>query len=134
LQQAIRLDPSFALAYSTLAFAYSNLGQWDLAADNARAAYELSHNVSERERFFIEAAYHENVDRNYQKARQVFQLQAETYPRDWVPWHDQGWICMYFGQHEMALELFHKGGKAESCERHDRDGASDRRDEPQPSG
>ena len=45
-QQAIRLDPGFAIAYAALGNAYSNLGEKGLAAANIRKAYELSARVS----------------------------------------------------------------------------------------
>lgn len=56
LQQAIRLDPKFAIAYGALATSILNMGgQWSLAAENTQKAYDLRAKVSERERFLIEA-------------------------------------------------------------------------------
>jgi tetratricopeptide (TPR) repeat protein len=85
LQRAIRLDPNFAMAYARLGTSYSNLGEVTLGAENTRKAYELREHVSERERFYIESHYYENVTGNLEKARQVFELWVQTYPRDWNP-------------------------------------------------
>ena len=84
-QRAIRLDPNFAMAYARLGTSYSNLGEITFGAENTRKAYELREHVSERERFYIESHYYENVTGNLEKARQVFELWVQTYPRDWNP-------------------------------------------------
>ena len=82
-QRAIRLDPNFVMAYAALGASYSNLGENDLAAENARKAYELRERVSEREKFFVETFYYE-LGTGMETARQVYELWAQTYPRDYV--------------------------------------------------
>ncbi len=47
-QQAIRLDPKFAIAYNFLGMSYHNLGESTLASDNFRKAYELRARARER--------------------------------------------------------------------------------------
>lgn len=49
MKRAIELDPNFAIAYCGIAVNYSNLGQANLSAENAKKAYELRDRVSERE-------------------------------------------------------------------------------------
>jgi len=56
-QQAIRLDPNFAMAYASLATDYGKLGEESLTTENARKAYDLRAQVSEREKFYIESHY-----------------------------------------------------------------------------
>ena len=82
-QRAVELDPNFALGYAALGSSYSNLNETAPAREYARRAYELRTRVSERERFFIEAAYYRDVTGDLEKARQVYELEAETYPRDY---------------------------------------------------
>lgn len=82
-QRAIELDPNFALGYAALGSSYSNLNETAPAREYARRAYELRTRVSERERFFIEAAYYRDVTGDLEKARQVYELEAETYPHDY---------------------------------------------------
>lgn len=80
-QRAIELDPNFAMAYASLGMAYFELSEKDRLAA-FRKAYELRDGVSERERFYIEAHYHDYVNGDWEKAREVYELWAQTYPRD----------------------------------------------------
>ena len=61
------------------------LGETSLAAENTRKAYELRDRVSEREKFYIESHYYQIVTGDLEKARQGYELWAQTYPRDWSP-------------------------------------------------
>jgi eukaryotic-like serine/threonine-protein kinase len=105
-QRAISIDPTFAMAYASLGIGYSSLGETHIAAENTRKAYELREHVSERERFYIEAHYHEVVTRNLEKARQAYELWGQTYPRDPTPPNNLGSIYAHLGQYDVALAKF----------------------------
>jgi hypothetical protein len=49
--------------------------------------------------------YYENVSGNLEKARQVNELWAQTYPRDWQPLAPLSGNYSSLGQHEKALEV-----------------------------
>ena len=83
-QRATSLDSNFAMAYSSLGNAYWSLGEKNLGAENARKAYELRERVSDREKFYIECNYQWAAG-DLEKARQAYELWAQTYPRDDVP-------------------------------------------------
>ena len=100
---AIELDPNFAVAYASLGGSYHNLGEPSLAAENTRKAYELRERVTERERFYITSRYYEYVIGDLEKARQSYELWAQTYPRDVVPAGNLNVICDYLGQYDKAL-------------------------------
>ena len=102
-QRAIRLDPNFAMAYASLGDDYSNLGESILAVENYSKAYELRDRVSERERFYIEASYHQDVTRDLEKTRQINELWAQTYPRDDMPSVNMCIIYGNVGQYDKAL-------------------------------
>ena len=55
-KKAIELDPNFAMAYGALATINHNLGESELARENATKAYELRDHVTEAEREAIEGA------------------------------------------------------------------------------
>jgi len=102
-QRAIRLDQNFAMAYALLGDDYSNLGESILAAENYVKAYELRDRMSERERFYIEADYYQEVTSDLEKARQINELWAQTYPRDYMP---SVGLCIIYGnvgQYDKAL-------------------------------
>ena len=102
-QRAIRLDPKFAMAYANLAMNYRNLGEMTLAEENTRKAYELRDRVSEREKLTIESFYHQMVTGDLEKARQAYELWAQTYPRDFVPPTNLSNLDFGFGQYDKAL-------------------------------
>ncbi len=79
-QRAVDLDPNFALAYGALATIYHNVGQSELARQNAIKAYELRARVTESERATIEARYYAYVTGDLEKARQVHTLEVQNYP------------------------------------------------------
>jgi eukaryotic-like serine/threonine-protein kinase len=103
LQQAIRLDPNFAMAYVSIGDDYANLGENSLAAENYRKAYDLRDQVSEQERLYIESDYYQNITGNLEKAREVYELWARTYPRDSVPPVNLGFIDYNLGLYDKAL-------------------------------
>ena len=106
LERAVSLDPEFALAYAQTSTANYNLRDFTRAAKFATRAYELRERGSERERFYIEARYHDSVAGDFDQALKVYQLWSQTYPRDFVPWNNMGVIHGDFGDFERALENY----------------------------
>jgi tetratricopeptide (TPR) repeat protein len=102
-QRAIRVDPNFAMAYASLGQSYANLGETSSASENIKKAYELRERVSEREKFYIESHYYDFVTGDLEKARQVYELWAQTYPRDYVPANNLGAIYAELGHYDKAL-------------------------------
>ena len=102
-QRAIRLDPNFAMAYASLGTSYNNLGETNLATENIRKAYDLHDRVSEREKFYIESHYYQFVTNDLEKARQSYELWAQTYPREFVPPSNLTYIYGALGQYDKAL-------------------------------
>ncbi|HEY4363272.1 MAG TPA: protein kinase [Bryobacteraceae bacterium] len=80
--RAVELDPSFALASAHLGLSYSNIGESVLAADSLKKAYDLRNRTSDPEKFFISANYERVVTGNMEKAAQIGESWAQTYPRD----------------------------------------------------
>jgi tetratricopeptide (TPR) repeat protein/predicted Ser/Thr protein kinase len=105
-ERSIQLDPKFAMAYATLGTAYHNLGEKILAADNTRKAYELRARVSEWEKFYIESHYHHFVTGDLEKARQVYELWEQIYPREQVPPINLGVLYQTLGQYDKSLAEF----------------------------
>ncbi|HXP42142.1 MAG TPA: protein kinase [Candidatus Acidoferrales bacterium] len=88
-KRAIELDPNFASAYTSLSTAYSNLTQYELAAENGRKAYELRGRASERERYGIEENYYFSVTGELEKNKSgVGAVDQRLSPRPAAP----GWV------------------------------------------
>jgi serine/threonine protein kinase/tetratricopeptide (TPR) repeat protein len=108
-KQAIKLDPSFALAYAGLGVSYSNLGEYSLASDNTKKAFALREHVSAREKLIIDSNYYVSVTGNLEKARQSYELWSQTYPRDLGPHNGLGYLYANLGQYDKALPQFLEG-------------------------
>ncbi len=93
---------NFARANAALGSAYANLNQASLAIENYKKAYELRDRVSERERFYIEAVYHQTVTGDMEKAVQTYAQWVQTYPDDDIPHANLGSIYSSLGQYEKA--------------------------------
>jgi eukaryotic-like serine/threonine-protein kinase len=102
-ERSIQLDPNFAMAYATLGTAYHNLGEKSLAAENTRKSYELRSRVSEWEKFYIESHYYHFVTGDLEKARQVYELWAQIYPREQVTPTNLGVVFQTLGQHDKSV-------------------------------
>ncbi len=84
-KRAIELDPNFARAYASLGMAQYNLRETSAAAENFRKAFELRDRVSEREQFYIEAAYYSFATGELEKANQVYRQWSQEYPNEVAP-------------------------------------------------
>ena len=82
LQQAIAIDPQFAMAHALLGFMLWNMGQTDLGAEQVRVAYGLRDHLSDRERRYILMLYDRQVTGNLQKEMQTLEAWVQTYPHD----------------------------------------------------
>jgi len=103
-QRAVTLDPNFARAYASLGMAQYNLQETTAASANFRKAFELRDRVSERERFYIEAAYYSFVTGELEKADQVYKQWAEEYPADVAPHSNLALNYEFMGDFDKAAE------------------------------
>ena len=105
LQQAIAIDPQFAMAHADLGFMLWNMGQTDLGAEQVRVAYGLRDHLSDRERRYILMLYDRQVTGNLQKEMQTLEAWVQTYPHD----ADAlaiigGWAALGTGQYERGIQ------------------------------
>jgi serine/threonine protein kinase/Flp pilus assembly protein TadD len=110
-QRAISLDPSFAMAYARLGTSYAQLGETVRSADSIRKAYELSERVSEREKFYIASHYEHHVTGDLEAARKIYELWAQTYPRDGTPLTNLAGIYCNLGEFGKALAVAQERSK-----------------------
>ena len=106
-EQAIQLDPTFAMAYARLGVAYSNQGAIAKSMLNMQKAYELRQRVTERERMYIESQYAlQQFD--LPKALESYKLYVATYPRDAQAVNNLAQTYAYVGDFEQAAAGFKK--------------------------
>ena len=104
-KHAVEIDPKFAIAYASLGLMYGSMGDTALATENAKKAYESRDRASDKEKFFISAYYEGRATGNQEKARQICEAWAETYPREFFP-HSflAGFAYPVLGKYEKAAE------------------------------
>jgi eukaryotic-like serine/threonine-protein kinase len=77
-QRAIELDAKFGAAYAGLGAAYGNMGEYGLAAESIRKAYEFRDRVSPRERFYISARYSTVSPANSRRLSRITDFGSKT--------------------------------------------------------
>jgi tetratricopeptide (TPR) repeat protein len=106
-QQAIQLDPNFAMAYARLGVTYSTQGALGKASESLKKAYDLREHVTERERMYIESSY-ASFEFDLPKALESYKLFAATYPRDAAAWNNMAVVYAETGDFEQAAAGFEK--------------------------
>jgi eukaryotic-like serine/threonine-protein kinase len=104
LRRALELDPDFAMAHALISEMYANTDQSALAPPFARKAFELRDRVSERERFFISWRYYRDALQASDKALELAQSWAATYPREPFAHNSVGIAYIRLGAFEQSLE------------------------------
>jgi tetratricopeptide (TPR) repeat protein len=102
-EEAIRLDPNFAMAYARLAVIHSNQGDQEKALVMAKAAYERRDRVNERERFYITSRYQMSTG-DVPGLRKTYEAWKNTYPRDTAPRNNLAIALSDIGDFEGALK------------------------------
>jgi DNA-binding winged helix-turn-helix (wHTH) protein/tetratricopeptide (TPR) repeat protein len=104
LQQAIELDPRFAMAHAFLGRIYADIGDSVLSAESTQRAYELRDRASEQERFFISFSYDRQITGNLENAQRTLETWEQTYPREAAP-HSlmSGFSTRGMGQYEKTI-------------------------------
>ena len=106
-EQAVQLDPTFAMGWARLGVAYGNVGAVSKAAEYLKKAYDLRERVTERERMYIESQY-ALQQYNIPKAIESYKLFVTTYPRDAAAWNNLSTAYQFVGDFEQAAEGFKK--------------------------
>jgi tetratricopeptide (TPR) repeat protein len=81
-KRALELDPKLAMAWARLGVLKLNTGAVTEAAQNFTRAYQLSDNVSEREKLYIAGHYYSTVVGDQNKSIETLQVATQEYPLD----------------------------------------------------
>jgi eukaryotic-like serine/threonine-protein kinase len=79
-KRALELDPKLAMAWARLGIIRLNAGASSEAAENFAKAYQLSDNVSEREKLYIAGQYYSTVVGDLNKSIETLQVATQEYP------------------------------------------------------
>jgi serine/threonine protein kinase/tetratricopeptide (TPR) repeat protein len=79
-KRAVELDPRLAMAWARIGVLYLNTGQVTKASEYFTKAYQLSGNVSEREKLYIAGHYYSSVAGDLNKSIETLQVATQEYP------------------------------------------------------
>jgi serine/threonine protein kinase/tetratricopeptide (TPR) repeat protein len=79
-KRALELDPKLAMAWARLGVIYLNSGQVSKATEYFTRAWQLSGNVSEREKLYIAGHYYSTVVGDTNKSIETLQVATQEYP------------------------------------------------------
>ncbi len=102
--RALELDPKFAMAWARLGIISYNSGAHGKAEEYLRKAYELSDNVSEREKLYISGHYYDEVQGDLPKAIASLELATRTYPKNLDYWVNLGFAYSTIGDFQKSLD------------------------------
>ncbi|MGC2329844.1 MAG: winged helix-turn-helix domain-containing protein [Candidatus Acidiferrales bacterium] len=110
-QQAISLDPNFAMAYARLGINFYNLDEPARAAENLQKAYDLRERLTEREKLYIAASHDAMATGNMEAARKTYELWEQLYPRDQFAVGNLGVVYSFLGEYDKALAAIQEAWK-----------------------
>ena len=105
-QQAVSLDPQFALAYAKLGVLSANIGRTADARTYTEQAYALRDRVSEYERLYIEWSHATRVAEDRAAARRTLEMMVDAYPGDFTARNNLGVLFLQAAEFEKALEQY----------------------------
>jgi len=108
MENAIAIDPDFAMAYRSLAMSYNNLFLYTQRAKYIQKALELSERLPDRERYQIKGDFYSGSESTYDKAVEAYSNLLELYPDDLTALHNLGLIYADIGERDKAVECYEK--------------------------
>ncbi len=106
MQEALEIDPDFAMAHRSLAVSFGNMGRRPGRNRAVQKAFELSDRVSERERLAIRGDYYMTSRQTYDRAIESYQRLLSLYPDDRIANINLGIVYFSLEEFEKAVELY----------------------------
>lgn len=111
-EEALELDPEFAMAWRRLAVVLSNHGlDRARAAEAATRAYELRDRVSQRERYMAEGLYYREVAQDRERAMRAYRVLLDLDPEDTAALNNLAVLYMRVQDYAAASDLLERGAR-----------------------
>jgi len=112
VEEALELDPEFAMAWRALALAFQRIQRERAREFEAiTRAYELSHRLPPRERFLVQAAYYCCVSPNADATFQAYRRMLDLDPDDVAALNNLGNWFWETGEYDLAAEHFERASR-----------------------
>ena len=106
LEEAVELDPDFAMAWRKIAVILANNGlDPDRVRDAATRAFDLRRRLTAREAGLAEAYFRSNVEDDQEGAINAYYRLLDRYPDEWVAMNNAGVRLLRLGRYTEALEI-----------------------------
>ncbi len=103
-QQAVELDPNFALTHGRMGAAYLFLGNTELSAASYTRAYQLRDRLTEKDRLNTEITYYGRVTGDWEKEYPSVLRLLEIFPRDVFAHANLRAAFVHLGQPDRAAD------------------------------
>jgi len=111
MEQAVAIDPEFAMAYRSMAMSYFSMGDRKQSKETYQKAMKLTDRLSDRERLQIEADFYLLSESTYDKAIEAYEELLEIYPDAQIARLNLGVVYALTGNREKSIEQYEIGIK-----------------------
>jgi tetratricopeptide (TPR) repeat protein len=109
LEDAVRIDTTFAMAYRKLGVVLASRGlDRERALEATRRAFELSGRLPDVERYLAIGTYHMHVTSDYQAAATAYRALLDTHPEDAAALNNLSLIYLEMQDYEAANEVLER--------------------------
>jgi serine/threonine protein kinase/Flp pilus assembly protein TadD len=113
LEEAVELDPNFAMALAKLSVVHGNLGDADKAKEYATRAMENLDRLSDRERFYVEGRFYSLEPQTAGQAVDAYRKVVDKYPDHTAARHNLAAELMKLDELDEAIIHYEALMKAE---------------------
>ena len=106
MEMAVAIDPEFAMAYRSMAMAYSNFGYDSAMKKYLQKAFEFTDRLSDRERLLIQGEFYRGSEKTYDKAFEAYDKLLELYPADPIGNVNLGILYVDLEKWDKAIERY----------------------------
>ena len=114
MEKAVVIDPGFAMAYRSMAMAYSNIGFVPRANENMKKALDLADRLPAKERFFIQADFLSQSEKTLLKSIDAYKNLLDLYPDDSSGNHNLAIRYSSIGENHKAIDHYEINWKNEN--------------------
>ena len=105
-EEAVRLDPGFALAYVKLSTTHGNLFRYQGRDEYAELALENADRLSERERYYLQGAYYGARAETNDRAIEGYEKALDLYPDDTASLNNLGLRLQSAHRHQESAAAY----------------------------
>ena len=114
MQKAVAIDPEFAMAYRSMAMAYSNVGYAPQANEMIKKALDLADRLPAKERFFIQADFLSRSENTMIESIEAYKNLLALYPDDASGRHNLAVRYSALGKYDEAIQHYEINRKNEN--------------------